>query len=320
MPASYKASDFLHPLDLAARQQLDKVPGLELMVKKYRGLVADRKEHQFLLCNAVRMSRNQLPEFYRLLPPICEAFGIAEPALYLIRGPANAMTWGHAAPTIIINSDLLEDLSEQEVQAVIAHECGHILAEHVLYRQMALALLGGATGVAGALGPTIGAVASLASEPLKTALLNWYQKSELTADRAAVAFMKGPETLQSALFHILGVPKWWPGRINLAEFTAQAEEYEKIVTSSKWERHLMRSLQADSTHPLPVVRLREMQEWADSSTFKQLLAIAQSEATDAHQVCPACGHTVLPDWRFCQHCGNRSAALDATSEPVGEPK
>jgi hypothetical protein len=58
-----------------------------------------------------------------------------------MRGDANARTVGHDRPAIVICNRLLEDLADDEVQAMLAHECGHILAAHVLYRQMAQALI-----------------------------------------------------------------------------------------------------------------------------------------------------------------------------------
>src|SRR5712691_6230178 len=125
MAAVFDISDILHPLDLAARQQLEGVPLLQSAVKTYLSMKTERQVRQQLLCSAVRLGPHQVPEIYRMLPPICEAFGIEEPELYLTRGPANAMTVGYTRVAIIIYNELLEDLAEDEIQAVLAHECGH---------------------------------------------------------------------------------------------------------------------------------------------------------------------------------------------------
>jgi hypothetical protein len=139
--ASFGTSDFLHPLDRSARQQLEAIPLLAPTVKKYLTAAADRKPRQVLLSGALRLGPRQLPDIYRMLPPICAAFGIPEPELYLMRGDANARTVGHDRPAIVIYNRLLEDLADDEVEAMLAHECGHILASHALYRQMAQALI-----------------------------------------------------------------------------------------------------------------------------------------------------------------------------------
>jgi hypothetical protein len=74
--AVFDVSDFLHPLDLSARQHLEGIPLLQVAVKRYLGSVTDRRDRQWLLASAVRLGPRQLPDIYRMLPPICDAFGI----------------------------------------------------------------------------------------------------------------------------------------------------------------------------------------------------------------------------------------------------
>ena len=45
----------------------------------------------------------------------------------------NAFTGGVEKPIIVLHSALIERLNDEETLAVIAHEVGHIHAEHVLY-------------------------------------------------------------------------------------------------------------------------------------------------------------------------------------------
>ena len=45
----------------------------------------------------------------------------------------NAFTGGVERPIIVLYSQLIERLNDEEVLAVVAHEVGHIHAEHVLY-------------------------------------------------------------------------------------------------------------------------------------------------------------------------------------------
>jgi Zn-dependent protease with chaperone function len=317
MAAVFTATDFMHPLDMSARQQLERIPLLQTTVEKYLGVVTDRKVRQALLASALRLGPKQLPEIYRLLPPVCEAFGIAEPELYLTRGPeANAMTVGHTRTAIVIYNQLLEDLAEDEIQAVLAHECGHILAEHILYRQMAQAMLRAGATVGGLGTPLFGTITKLATSQIQTALIDWYRKSELTADRAAVAFLRNPEPMQRALFHIIGVPKWLPGEISYSAFLEQAAEFDRVTESSKWDRHLARSLESGSTHPIPAVRIRELTVWAESSAFQQLLGIAKASRMEARVGCGKCGQELAPDWRFCLRCGE--PVQEAAADQIGE--
>jgi Zn-dependent protease with chaperone function len=284
-------------------------------VKTYLSVKIEKQIRQQLLCSAVRLGPHQVPEIYRMLPPVCEVLGIEEPELYLARGPANAVTVGHTRVAIVIYNELLEDLAEDEIQAVLAHECGHIMAQHVLYRQMAEALV--RTGESAALfgSALIRSATGLASKQLRSALLNWYRKSELTADRAAVAYFRGPDPMQRALFHIIGVPKWMPVDISHSGFLEQADEFDKI-TESKWDRMLASSLEAGSSHPMPVIRMRELTAWSKSRAFEQLLGIAEAGHLDERVGCAQCGQKLVPEWRFCQFCGTPvpQAATTGTGE------
>lgn len=303
MAAVFTANDLLHPLDFSARQRLEAIPKLRQVTEKYMEFVTDRRQRQLLLSHAIRLGPRQCPQIYRLLPPICEAFGIPEPELFLSPGPPNAETTGHSKTFIIIYNQLLEDLAEDEIQAVLAHECGHILAEHVLYRQMTVALQG--AGELISLNPAQQLLTALVKSGLQPALFDWYRKSELTADRAATAFMGTPEPMQRALFHILGAPKWMPGEFSYSEFAAQAQEFDEITTeSSKWDRYLSRRLETGATHPFPAIRMRELIRWSESETYRQLLSIAKKERVADRLGCATCGKQLAADWKFCQRCGN----------------
>ena len=314
MGAAFDVADFLHPLDLGARAHLERVPLLDKGVKTYLEFVSDRQVRQGLLASALRLGPHQLPDVYRLLPRICDAFGIPEPEMYLSRGDANAVTMGHSRPAIVIYSGLLDDLAEDEIEAVLAHECGHILAEHVLYRQMAQVIVRFGGSAAAALAPaSLRALTALGANQIQTALFDWYKKSELTADRAAIAYMGSPEPLQRALFHIVGVPKWTPGELSVEAFLQQADELEDITEASKWERWLARGLDSASTHPMPGLRMRELTRWAESDRFRQVVGIARAARGDggAQRSCPQCGKVVQAGWSFCDRCGSAVPALAA---------
>lgn len=313
MTAAFDVMDFLHPHDMSARQQLERIPLLQQAVKTYLSAFTDRRIRQMLLANALRLGPKQLPDVYRMLPPICEALGIAEPELYLTRGDANAYTVGHDRTAIVIHNALLEDLAEDEIEAVLAHECGHIMAEHVLYRQMAQAVVRAGASAGSLGGPIVQLAAAVGTKQIEQALFNWYRKSELTADRAAIAYMGTPEPLQRALFRLIGVPKWVPGEESLSHtaFLQQAEEFEDVVDSSRWERFLSRGLDSGATHPMPALRMREVTTWAQTERFAQILAMSRAargpQTPDGR--CAFCGHAVTRGWKFCQSCGRQLPAV-----------
>ena len=68
---------------------------------------------------------------------------------------------------ITITSGLVDMMTEEELDAVIAHECGHILCHHVLYHSIAHYVMDGldSLGVLGSLGV-----------PIQYAILYWERK------------------------------------------------------------------------------------------------------------------------------------------------
>ena len=51
------------------------------------------------------------------------------------------MTIGMDKPIIVLNSALLDLLDEEEMRFVIAHELGHALSGHAVYRTLLLRLI-----------------------------------------------------------------------------------------------------------------------------------------------------------------------------------
>jgi Zn-dependent protease with chaperone function len=134
--------EFIHPEDETARRRLEAVPGFRTAVKWLMGIGVETLCHGLFMAEKIRLSSTQLPELYNHLPPICQRFGIAEPEFYLEAGPPNAYTLGDTHTFLVITSGLLSHVkNDDELIAVLAHECGHILCRHVLYKTMASMML-----------------------------------------------------------------------------------------------------------------------------------------------------------------------------------
>jgi Zn-dependent protease with chaperone function len=199
--AVFSASDVVHPFDESAKRQLESTTGLEETVQAFL-MCGERDTLDVHLSECLRLGPHQLPEVYRLLPPICDAFGIPEPELYLAKGGVNAYTFGHVRASIIIFSELLDHLAAEEIEAVIAHECGHILLRHVLYHSM-VRFLDMAPDV-GSYAPGLSELLTHASTPVRNALTNWSRKSELSADRAAAAYLGSADAITRVMFRCAG--------------------------------------------------------------------------------------------------------------------
>lgn len=279
-------SDFIHPEDAAALEALKKIPVLPSVVKAFMDLGAEQLMKGLNMASKVRLSPTQLPELYNILPPICEILDIKEPEFYLEMNPTpNAYAFGETYTAITITSAIVDMMSEDELRAVIAHECGHIACHHMLYHTLAQ-ILSNATGF-------LETLASLAA-PVHYALMYWQRKSELSCDRVA-AYITGPQTATSMLSRLAGGPIGITSKLNLVELAEQADLYDAFCKTGLWNKALQTYAVLDQDHPFTSVRVRELLKWTNTTQYKSLAT--------SKQICPHCYQAIDDDWRFCQHCG-----------------
>lgn len=285
-----KPSDFIHPEDAAALRQLENIPGFPTLVKKFYALGYEKLMYGTNMATNIRLSEKQLPELYRHLPPICKTLCIEEPEFYLEMNPMpNAYTFGDSKIFITMTSGLVEMLSDEELDAVIAHECGHILCRHVLYHNMANLLLSGAD----ALG-----LLEMITIPIKYAILYWQRKSELSCDRAG-AIVTSPEIVSRVMVRLAGGPKSITSNVNIKEWAKQADQYETIRNDGLWNKALQTYAIMGTDHPFAAVRVREILKWGKSQAYTNIINHLNNDGT----VCPNCHREIESSWKFCRHCG-----------------
>ena len=185
------------------------------------------------------------------------------PKIYLkLDREPNAYTYGTEKKSITIHSGLIECLEDDELYAVLAHECGHIACNHVLYHTIgALILDGGHFGVKKAesiLSKTIiGSIATATTEAtLGLAFYHWQRCSELSADRIAVICCGSATPVIESMMRLAGGTTHIDAEINTELFIAQAE-YQKLTEENKGNKLLEFGLTYNHVHPLLAVRALE---------------------------------------------------------------
>ncbi len=310
-----------HPYDRAALNALQKVPGLDIIVRKFIELFPERVAYIQNVAQTVRVTRTQCPQLYVQLREACAILDLREPELYVAQNPLpNAWTSGHVRPYIILTSGLLDLMNEDEVMAVIAHELGHIKSGHVLYRTMALCI----TLVLTLIGDLTLGVGRLVGRSLEAALLEWYRMSEFTGDRAALLVVQDSQVMLSLMMKFAGGTLFQRHQLDASEFLKQAELYE-AMDANLLDRIYKMLLVAPVTHPLTIVRAREIMNWSESQEYKDILDgrysrtkveangntrtgernknSQSSGSPDTRLIrCPQCGREQT-NRRFCSLCG-----------------
>lgn len=308
-----------HPYDRAALNALQKVPGLDIIVRKFIELFPERVAYIQNVAQTVRVTRTQCPQLYMQLREACAILDMREPELYVAQNPLpNSWTSGHVRPYIILTSGLLDLMNEDEVMAVIAHELGHIKSGHVLYRTMALCI----SLVLTLIGDLTLGVGRLVGRSLEAALLEWYRMSEFTGDRAALLVVQDAQVMLSLMMKFAGGTLFQRNQLDADEFLKQAELYE-AVDANLLDRIYKMLLVAPVTHPLTIVRAREIMNWSENQEYKDILdgrySRTKAEASGGNKPnesnsqsssspdtrlirCPHCGREQT-NRRFCSLCG-----------------
>jgi Zn-dependent protease with chaperone function len=260
-----KSDHFRHPLDLQATQALKQVPGLDLLVRGLLGPVAEQFFYLENIASSVLVSEQQLPDLHQLLVEACQILDLEPPQLYIRQNPSpNAYTFAMRGkqPFIVLHTSLIELLTPDEIQAVIAHELGHLKCEHSVYLTLAnLIVL-----LAGQLAPWGGVI----TQNLQAQILEWVRCAEFTCDRAALLVAQDPRVVASVLMKLTGGSPTLAPQLNLDAFLAQARSYESIGTDEL--SNLLKQVRtAQLTHPVPVLRAREIDRWAGSQDYQTLL-------------------------------------------------
>jgi Zn-dependent protease with chaperone function len=262
---------FAHPFDRQTLSALRRLKGFDFAVGKLIEWQHERGAHVQHSSSSVRVTARQLPGIHALLTEACEILDMEAPELYVTAGPMNALTSGHNSPYIVLFSDLVDAMSDAELQAVIAHELGHIKCQHVLYKEMVRWLTQvGLAGVSGV--PKLAMAAQVAVKFLVPALVRWDQKSELSADRAAMLVVQDEDVCIRMLLKLAGAPSRFADELDAQEFLEQARHLQDLTFESSIADRHHRALAGATTHPLTVERARLLDRWIQNGEYAKVLA------------------------------------------------
>lgn len=255
-----KATDIMHPEDAKAIQVLRKLNGLDGLIQLMMRCGMEQNFRGHNLGEMIRVTSTNYPKLHRLFTDVVNAVGIKEPELYVYNDPEmNAYTYGESNTFVALSSSLVEKMTDEELECVMAHECGHILCHHTFYNTLLRTLKD--------LGLFLRIISYTINAPLLMAMQYWSRKSELSADRCAAAVC-GERTFLSTMYKLAS---------GLAESPAdpyvmldQAREYHHFVHSDLWNRIQQNCRIAFNSHPQMCERAWEIDRWKESMQYRKL--------------------------------------------------
>jgi Zn-dependent protease with chaperone function len=253
-----------HPADRGAMATLRAVPGVASVLKAVAGMWNERAERLYAVASAIRVGEKQYPRINQLRVDAAETLDLdTVPELYVARSPvANAYAIGIDRPFIVVTTGMVEALDLESLRVVVGHETGHILSGHNVLRTLLMRLM--------RLQATVQwvPIGALGLRAVIAALMEWFRKAELTADRAGL--LCGQDPAAALRQHVFMAGGTSMSDIDIPEFMQQAKEYEEVDDIRDSILKLMTV--EGMSHPFAVVRAAQLQRWAASEEYRAILA------------------------------------------------
>jgi len=261
---------FITGPDLAALENIKKLPVLPQLIQKFNEHALDRVLYVHNTASAVRCGPEQFPTLDKLLQEACRTLDVKEPELYVRYNVVdNASTAGVERPFIVLNSPIIDTLTDDELLYVIGHELGHIKCAHVLYQMIGVILI----PLLRLIGSMTLGLGALAGQGVVAVFYEWMRQTEYTCDRAGLLVCQDPMIALSAQMKLGAGHTRLSGEMNVESFLQQARGY----VDHKPEDGLAKALlflmyKWQLTHPEIVHRAKAIDEWARTGAYQEILA------------------------------------------------
>lgn len=221
------------------------------------------------LGNSLQVSSKHFYRLKQIVEDKSQYLKVPEPRLFITQDPApNAYTLGYKHPySIILTSSLIEQLTEEELEATIAHEFGHVKFHHAR-------------------------ISSIISPAGKDILFLtwifgfWQRSSEFTADNISLLTTENPRDLITALIKI-SIGSKFLNQIDEEALLGQSKEVKSSIFNRFGE--LL------NNHPYLTSRINNV------------LTLSKKNGLTYYKggkmFCTNCGNEVIVAAKFCPKCG-----------------
>ncbi|WP_432835578.1 M48 family metallopeptidase [Dactylosporangium sp. CA-092794] len=253
-----------HPADRGALVALRELRGFDDVLKSLHALWNERAWRLQFLGNAIRVDHRQYPRVHRLLAEAAASLDVSElPELFVQQDRSiNGMCIGMSKPFIVVNSGSVELLDDDELRCMLGHEIGHLVSGHAVYRTMVLILTDWAVRLAWL------PVGSMVLRAIVAALMEWWRKAELSADRAGLLACQDPAASLRLAMKLAG-----GGDLSEVDTTAFLEQAAEFDRAGDLRDSLIKiRMVTTRSHPMPVARAAEVRAWIDSGEYQRILS------------------------------------------------
>lgn len=261
---------FVAETDRKALESLKKIPILPKVIEKFHESGVDRWMYCQNMAVSVRCGPRQYPSLHNILQDCCEIMDMPVPELYISNNPfTNAFAGGVQRSYITLRSSIVDALDEDGLYHLIGHELGHIKAGHVLFMSIAQSII----RIMELMGRRTFGLSDAAQIAMIAAFFEWSRQAEFTADRAGLLCSQDFETSASVNMMLAGGPNRLSEESNLDAFLDQARTYQNMdFLDSLGKILIFMTYGMMTTHPFPVHRVRDLEQWHDEGNLTRILA------------------------------------------------
>jgi Zn-dependent protease with chaperone function len=259
---------FQHPADLAAIRKLDRMPGLQRLIRKLSSGYTEKMYRMLNVAENIRVTPKQCPKIYEMFREACAILDIREmPEIYIdTHYVPNALSFGVTKYTVTLRTSLIDLMTDDELLFVIGHELSHIKCNHMMYKTLLYLL----TYVGAEIFGMFFKVAKITFLPLELKLRAWERKGEFSSDRGGLLVVQDLKVAQNAQVKLAGASKSLLSTIDIDEVMKQADDLrnmdeELLIRGMKIYHNVLR------THPFPIIRVKELTNWAQSDQHRRIL-------------------------------------------------
>ncbi|MFC7548871.1 M48 family metallopeptidase [Plantactinospora sp. GCM10030261] len=253
-----------HPADRGALTALRELRGFDDVLRAFFGMWNERSFRLAYLGGGLRVDHRQYPRVYQRFTEAAATLDVPElPELFVTQSPwITGKAIGLDRPFVVLTSGAVQQLDDDELRFLLGHELGHVRSGHAVYKTMLTVLTRWAANLSWL------PVGALALRGIIAAMLEWWRKAELSADRAGLLAGQDPAAALRLLMKLAGGGDLT--QIDTTAFLEQAAEYDG-GGDLRDSLHKLR-MTAWTSHPVPVARAGHLRRWVDSGEYGSILA------------------------------------------------
>lgn len=260
---NYDINDIKHPEDSEILDGLNKIPLFKGFLNNTIVPIREAYNEVESYGDGWNVTQQSSPQIYKKLQEACDILGIK-------KVPKLTSEWFYAPSSfsagnekfrIVISSGAIDLFEDEELIFFIGHELGHYICGHKPYQMLLEALYM----------PFIdNASVKVWSTIVKVPLLDWYRKSDFTADRVGLLCCQDIDVALRVMIKRAGLPKKYYNQINTKAFLQQAIDFETQHVGNLDKIAKALSLRS-CEFPWMVQRAIRLYEWYHSGDYQRFI-------------------------------------------------